>query len=90
MNTSDNKESILSLSGSLLDLDSYEIEDEVNKLSDRSNNNKLGEPQIDQNYTDNSGGSGGDINDQGIADSLDLDNSDDLNKIIQRYETMLS
>jgi hypothetical protein len=47
MNTSDNKESILSLSGSLLDLDSYEIEDEVNKLSDRSNNNKLGEPQID-------------------------------------------
>ena len=25
----------------------------------------------------------------GIADSLDLENSDDLNKIIQKYETML-
>jgi hypothetical protein len=24
-----------------------------------------------------------------IGDSLDLDNSDDLNKIIQKYETML-
>lgn len=25
-----------------------------------------------------------------ITDSLDLDNSDDLNKIIQKYETMLN
>jgi hypothetical protein len=26
----------------------------------------------------------------GITDSIDLDNSDELNKIIQRYENMLS
>jgi hypothetical protein len=40
MNTSSQKESLLSLSGSLLDLDSYEIEDEVKNFSERSNSIK--------------------------------------------------
>ena len=80
MNTSSNKESLLSLSGSLLDLETYEIEDEVKNLSERSNSLK-------QNNTDNN------VSDEGVepsTDSLDLDNSDDLNKIIQKYENLLS
>lgn len=84
MNTSSNKESLLSLSSSLLDLDSYEIEDEVKNLSERSISNK----QIEMNNTDNSGS--GEPGEAMITDSLDLDNSDDLNKIIQKYENLLS
>ena len=84
MNTSSNKESLLSLSGSLLDLDSYEIEDEVKNLSERSSSIK----QNDQHNTDND--EVGEGAEAAITDSLDLENSDDLNKIIQRYETLLS
>ncbi len=79
LNTSSNKGSLLSLSNSLLDLDD-EIEDEVKNMSERSNSNK-------QNNTDNSGS--GEGVEPIITDSLDLDNSDDLNKIIQKYETLL-
>jgi hypothetical protein len=55
----------LSASGSI-DLDSYEIEDEVAQLSDQKNFKN--EPKVEDNNA--------------ISDSLDLDISDDLNKII--------
>eukprot|EP00347_Sterkiella_histriomuscorum_P014101 403362163 len=120
------KESLLSLSGSL-DLDSYEIDDEVQNpqklnsqfnnntnikvnvysksslqnngasqvLSDRRSSRNNSIPQeLDEDIEDdqkllddpyNLSSSGG----EPIGDSLDLDNSDDLNKIIQKYENML-
>ena len=85
MNTSSQKESLLSLSGSLLDLDSYEIEDEVKNFSERSNSIKQND-QVNNNENDGMGEGA----EPAMTDSLDLDNSDDLNKIIQRYETLLS
>ena len=69
------------MSGSLLDFDSQEIEDEVSKLIDVKKNS-----QVPRNTNEENNNSG---NENGITDSLDLENSDDLNKIIQRYETML-
>jgi hypothetical protein len=63
---------ILSLSGSI-DLDSFEIEDEVATVQDAGR--KMYALQESP---------------PNVGDSLDLENSDDLNKIISRYETMLS
>jgi len=92
MNSSNNKEgeSLLSLSGSL-DLDSYEIEDEVAidatiNQKNSSRHNSIPPEVVDEedNCVESGSGSGG-----AIGDSLDLDNSDDLNKIIQKYENML-
>ena len=72
-----NKDSLLSLSGSL-DLDSYDIGDVIKNSNSEQRQFKK-EVNKDSNSSDNNGGSI-------IADSLDLDNSDDLNKIIQKYE----
>ena len=64
---------MLSLSASL-DLDNYDLEDVISK---GKNDQRLfkGEVNKDSNSSDSNGGSI-------IADSLDLDNSDDLNKVI--------
>jgi hypothetical protein len=70
---------VLSLSGSL-DLEIEDGEDEPSKVG---LNKDLSE--IHDNNAGNESGNGSIIN-----DSLDLDNSDDLNKIIQKYETMLN
>lgn len=82
ISSNSNKESLLSLSGSL-DLDGYEIEDEVAaQLHDGRKKNTL-------DITSPTNGERIIEDVTGITDSLDLENSDDLNKIIQRYENML-
>jgi len=79
------------LSGSMdLDNASYdEIEDEMVRGGlDRVKVTINGVSQNKQNPKSRQDGAGEDLN-AVMTDSLDFENSDDLNKIIQKYETML-
>lgn len=56
----------------------------INTAQKNNASRQINETQQLQNNNDES------VNGSLITDSLDLDNSDDLNKIIQKYEAMLS
>lgn len=56
----------------------------INTAQKNNGSRQINETQQLQNNNDES------VNGSLITDSLDLDNSDDLNKIIQKYEAMLS
>ena len=88
----------MSLSGSLDLLDSYEIEDEIEtqiakeneKFFNRARNHEKNNLSIEDDLSKDLK-----VDAEALAmiskqqDSLDLDNSEDLNKIIQKYEKML-
>ncbi len=88
------KGNIEKLEGSLsnsLEFDSYDdIEDEVSKgLAAMSKQSKLANGK--SNAKSRQGDTFGTLEDYAVlTDSMDFENSDDLNKIIQKYETMLA